>query len=287
MDQAIKRKIEYAVGSSVLAHSPLSGGDIASAYKVTTSDKRVFFCKTAFDQRNMFVKEANGLKELAKSGAVYVPEVFHAEDGLLILEMIKGGQKSKSFFQSFGQAFARMHRYTGDSYGFYEDNYIGSTYQKNSPKASSHLSWAAFYFEYRILYQTHLLEEKGYSTKELSSLVARLESRIEDLLATDDESASLLHGDLWGGNYIVGEGEASYLIDPAVYYGHREADLAMTTLFGGFDSTFYISYNEEYPLEPGFKEREPLYHLYHLMNHLNLFGGGYYSQVLSILKKFR
>ena len=136
------------------------------------------------------------------------------------------------------------------------------------------------------MYQYKLAEKNGYATQELRAGISKLENKIEKILAGSEESPSLLHGDLWSGNYMIDENGDACLIDPAVYYGHREADLGMTKLFGGFNSEFYKSYNENYPLPDGYDYRENIYKLYHVMNHLNLFGGGYYSQAISLINYY-
>ena len=146
--------------------------------------------------------------------------------------------------------------------------------------------WTKFYFNNRILYQLQLAEKIGNSTNELRNGISALENEIDKIVTDNLEKPSLLHGDLWSGNYMIGENGYACLIDPAVYYGNREADLAMTKLFGGFDARFYESYNETYPLPDGYEYRENIYKLYHVLNHLNLFGGGYYSQAISMIRSY-
>ena len=232
----------------------------------------------------MFVKEAIGLNELAKANTLRVPKVISFSEDTILLEFILTGNKNKNFFEEFGRDFAEMHKFTSEAFGFFEDNYIGSNPQKNIPDENEKSSWSNFYFNKRILYQVQLAEKLGNSTSELRKLVTRLEGRIEKILGVNDEKPSLLHGDLWGGNYMVDENGSAGIIDPAVYYGHREADLGMTRLFGGFSSEFYESYNEIFPLKEGSEYRENIYKLYHVLNHLNLFGGSYYSQAISLIK---
>ena len=231
----------------------------------------------------MFITEAHGLQELNKAAAIRVPEVIMYDDDFILLEYISQGNKSKKFFSEFGRSFALMHKYTSENFGFYEDNFIGSNVQKNIPADKEKESWTSFYFNKRILFQLELTEKLGYATSELKKGIGKLEENIEEIIGTNDEEPSLLHGDLWGGNYIVDENGNVCLIDPAVYYGHREADLGMTKLFGGFNSEFYEDYNEANPLQDGYEYRENIYKLYHVLNHLNLFGGGYYSQAISLI----
>jgi fructosamine-3-kinase len=265
----------------------LSGGCISDAFKITTAVGSNYFLKyNPSTSNDMFIKEANGLKELAKSNAIRVPEVLGFEDDYILLEFIPTGNKKKNFFEEFGRCFAEMHKFASESFGFYEDNYIGSNPQKNIPSEKEKSNWVEFYFNKRILFQFKLAEKLGNSTEELRRGISKLENKIQEIMGDSIQKPSLLHGDLWGGNYMVDESGNAVLIDPAVYYGHREADLGMTKLFGGFGSEFYKAYNEVFPLEDGYDYRENIYKLYHVLNHLNLFGGGYYSQALSLIKYY-
>lgn len=237
------------------------GGDIAESYHVTLSDNRSIFVKTTSSSSTMFHNEASGLREIKKTGAIKVPEVLFVDDQLLALEMIESSHsRSNSFFSLFGKQMAKLHRNSSKSWGYFEDNYIGKTKQKNLPQLpyDSNMSsggWFEFYFKNRLMVQYRLMERNGFCTKEVSSLFSRLENNLETILSYAKEPPALLHGDLWGGNYLIGKGGTPYLIDPAIYYGHREADLAMTSLFGGFNPIFYEAYNKEYPLQSGYKKR--------------------------------
>ena len=286
-EEKIKTRIEEKLGSKIKSFTSLSGGCISDAYKVATNNGSNFFLKFNPSASNdMFIKEANGLKELAKANAIKIPEVLSFDEDYILLEYIPTGHRKKNFFEEFGKSFAEMHRFTSESFGFFEDNYIGSNPQKNIPNEKEKTSWANFYFNKRILYQFQLAEKLGNSTPELRKGISKLESKIEEIIGETKAVPSLLHGDLWGGNYMVDENGNAVLIDPAVYYGHREADLGMTKLFGGFSSEFYRAYVETFPLEDGYEYRENIYKLYHVLNHLNLFGGGYYSQAISLIKFF-
>jgi len=283
--EKIKTKIEEKLGSKIKSFTSLSGGCISDAYKITTNDKSDFFLKyNPSTSNDMFVKEANGLTELAKSDAIRVPEVLGFDDDYILLEYISTGSKKKNFFEDFGRCFAEMHKFTSESFGFFEDNYIGSNPQKNIPAEKEKSNWVEFYFNKRILFQFELSEKLGNSTEELRIGISKLENKIQEIIGNSNEKPALLHGDLWSGNYMVDENGSAVLIDPAVYYGNREADLGMTKLFGGFGSEFYKTYNEIFPLEDGYEYRENIYKLYHILNHLNLFGGGYYSQAISLIK---
>jgi len=286
-EEKIKARIEEKLDSKIKSISSLSGGCISDAFKVTTENGSNFFLKYNSSASNdMFIKEANGLKELAKANAIRIAEVLSFDADYILLEYIPTGSKKKIFFEDFGRSFAEMHRYISDEFGFYEDNYIGSNPQKNIPDENEKNDWVKFYFNKRILFQLQLAEKLGNSTDALRKGISKLEDKIEDIIGGSKEKPSLLHGDLWGGNYMVDENGNAVLIDPAVYYGHREADLGMTKLFGGFSYEFYRAYNETFPLEDGYEYRENIYKLYHVLNHLNLFGGGYYSQAISLIKYY-
>ena len=285
LNTIIKNKIEENTGAKIKSFSLLSGGCISDAYKIITSDGRIYLLKYHSGVSNdMFEKEANGLKELVKPNAIRVPEVLIVDKDYILLEFISSGRKKKNFFEDFGRRFAELHKYTADEFGFYEDNYIGSNPQSNIPYDKEKQNWVSFYFNKRILFQLKLAEKLGNATPELRKSISKLEEKIEEIIGSNEEKPSLLHGDLWGGNYMVDENGEAVLIDPAIYYGHREADLGMTKLFGGFSNEFYKSYNETYPLDDGYEYRENIYKLYHVLNHLNLFGGGYYSQAISLIK---
>ena len=284
-EEKIKKRIEEKLGSKIKSFSSLSGGCISDAFKISTENGTSFFLKYNPSASNdMFFKEANGLRELDKSNAIKIPEVLSVDEDYILLEFIASGNRKKNFFEDFGKSFAEMHKFKSDSFGFYENNYIGSNPQINIPDEKEKSDWTAFYLNKRILFQLQLAEKLGNSTDELRKGISKLENKIEDIIGHNSEKPSLLHGDLWAGNYMIDQNGNAVLIDPAAYYGHREADLGMTKLFGGFNSEFYKAYNESFPLEDGFDYRENIYKLYHVLNHLNLFGGGYYSQAISLIK---
>lgn len=284
MIDQIKSKIQKELNCRIISSKSVGGGCINDAETIFTSDNRKFFLKKNFSTpEDMFFKEANGLRELKKANAIRVPEVIMVDNNFILLEQINSGRKSKSFDEDFGRAFAKLHQYTAESFGFYEDNYIGSTQQKNIPSEEEKNNWIKFFFNKRILFQYRLLESKGYADSALINRVALIENKIEEILDGSENVPLLLHGDLWSGNYMVDDNGNACLIDPAVYYGNREADLAMTKLFGVFSSVFYKSYNEVFPLPDGYEYRENIYKLYHIMNHLNLFGGPYYHQTISLM----
>jgi protein-ribulosamine 3-kinase len=286
MNSKLKHQLEEQLNEEIVNSNSVSGGCIADSRRIQTKSGKKYFVKTHSGSKGMFLKEANGLKELSLPNAIRIPKVIHAADNYLLLEHIEQGSKMAGFFSHFGEQFATMHRYTNKSFGFFEDNYIGSTPQINSANVEQQKNWPEFYYQKRILQQLYFAEQNGYATSELSSLVAKLENTIEHILEGSEEPPTLLHGDLWGGNYLCDIENSAVLIDPAVYYGHREADLAMTHMFGGFSSEFYDAYNSAYPLKEGWQYREGIYLLYHYMNHLNLFGNSYYSQCIQLLSKY-
>lgn len=278
----ISKKLEEALFQKIKSVTPLGGGCIGNAMKVETEEGKKYFVKN-YDNSKMHAAEANGLNELKTSNTIRIPRVLKFDENFLILEYIESTKPCVNFMEKFGNQFAQLHKNYSTRFGYFEDNFIGSTDQINVPQNDN---WAEFYLENRIMYQFRLAEKNGYSTEELKSGIKIIEKRIDKILEGSDEKPSLLHGDLWGGNYITDQRGNPCLIDPAVYYGNREADLAMTKLFGGFDKLFYSAYQEEYPLNDGWEYREDLYKLYHILNHLNLFGGSYYSQAVSLINKY-
>ena len=278
--------IETILSEKIISSTSIGGGCIADSRKITTASGKFFFLKSRNRDNRMFHCEANGLRELAKAQCLRIPQVVAVEDDFLLLEYIRQGNRPTHFFEEFGKNFARLHRFQSDKFGFYENNYIGATPQINIPNEGEENDWTAFYFNKRLLYQYHLAEKNGYATPRMQHAFSKLETKIASILQGSQEPPCLLHGDLWGGNYVCDKNGKAVLIDPAVYYGHREADLAMTKLFGGFSAAFYEAYLCEYPLPDGWEYRENIYKLYHVLNHLNLFGTGYLSETEQILENY-
>jgi fructosamine-3-kinase len=252
---------------------------------VRTVSGREYFLKSGSDS-DLYRCEANGLNELALAQSIRVAGVVSVGNNYILTEYIRRGTATEDFFIRFGQEFARMHRYQSGHFGFYEDNFIGNNEQLNIPDEKERTDWAEFYYNKRLLFQFRLAEKNGYATREMKNGLIRLKKTIALLLSESMEPPCLLHGDLWAGNFICDEEGNAVLIDPAVYYGHREVDLAMTKLFGGFSRSFYDGYQQEYPLKPGWEYREGLYRLYHVLNHLNLFGRGYLHEAEYLLNKY-
>lgn len=278
----MKSKLENIFKEKIISGNLVGGGCIANAQKITTESGALYFTKQ-YAKSEIYRTEANGLKELAKANVIRIPQVIHQDDTILILEFIESAKQVKNFSEIFGRQFAVLHKYTSNNFGFYEDNYCGSTPQKNLPQK---IIWTEFFFENRLLFQYKLAEQNGYVSTEMKNAFNHIEKEIYKIIGKSEENPSLLHGDLWSGNYMTDERGMPCLIDPAVYYGHREVDLAMTKLFGNFGATFYSSYQEAFPLQEGWKHRENIYKLYHIFNHLNIFGKGYYSQVIDLMESY-
>ncbi len=276
-------------GTTVRARHHAGGGSINDAAVLELADGSTLFLKqNSASHTGLFEEEARGLLALAEAEGPRVPRVLALfSDGhtqTFLMEYIASGRKGSGFFSRFGRDLARLHRTNrNDRCGFERDNHIGSTPQRNRWTRD----WHAFFGEHRLLFQVELAQQRGHADTTMVRRTETLARKLPDLLPhVEDGRPSLLHGDLWGGNYMVDSEGQSVLIDPAVYYGHREADLAMTELFGGFSPEFYRAYREEWPLEPGYEKRRDLYNLYHLLNHLNLFGRGYLGSCQAILKRF-
>ncbi len=283
----VRKKLEEVTGETaeLLSVSPVGGGDINEAYRFETTLGTYFVKKNSSSRfPQMFEKEALGLKILADAEEIPVPEVMTCdetgEEAFLIMKYIPPGTKSTDFWETFGRRLAALHRHTVEMFGLDHDNYIGSLHQSNR----RHRSWTDFFREERLQFQVKMARDAGRIDSDTIRKFERFYQKLEDIFPV--EPPALIHGDLWGGNFIVNpEGEA-VIIDPAVYYGHREMDLGMSQLFGGFHHEFYEAYNRHYPLEPGWQKRLDYCNLYPLMVHVNLFGGGYLGSVKSILKRF-
>jgi protein-ribulosamine 3-kinase len=282
----IVEKIEKIRGAKIKRSNLLGGGCINDARRIVFDDGGSLLLKVNPGAKASFSKEANGLIELAKPGVIRVPKVVEAEDDFILMEYIEGMPKGNKFYENFGRNFALLHQYLGEMYGFYENNYIGSTEQLNIASGEEKEDWISFFYHKRLFFQFKLAERNGFVTEELRNSFGRLSDKIDDILGGRNIKPSLMHGDLWSGNYMSDEKGEACIIDPAVYYGDREADLAMTRLFGGFSRSFYDSYNETFPLDAGFEERENIYKLYHILNHLNIFGRSYYQQSLSLMNYY-
>ena len=260
--------------------SSTGGGCINQAARVNYGDTSYFVKLNTAGKADMFAAEALGLQELRSSRTLKIPEpVCHGDDGessWLVLEDLELGGRGD--LAALGEGLAALHRVTRQQFGWDTDNTIGSTLQVNT----CHHDWVAFWREHRLQFQLELAARNGHGGR-LQSQGERLLDLFPALFTDYTPEASLLHGDLWSGNYaFTNSGEAT-IFDPAVYYGDREADLAMTELFGGFGSDFYAAYRADYPVDPGYGVRKTLYNLYHILNHLNIFGDAYRLQAYRMM----
>lgn len=283
MHDALIEILSGITSRPVLSMQSVSGGDINDAYKLVTADG-YFFLKTndrIAEPDRMFREEAIALNFIAETGEARVPGVLtHGrlhDMGFLVLEWIQPGRASARTARDLGSSLASLHQVTSDEYGWPSDNFIGSLAQRNR----AHTSWSAFYINQRLIPQFEIACNAGYLA---SGRTRAFLKNIEPLLVS--EKPSLLHGDLWSGNWMADEEGNPYLIDPAAYFGDREVDIALTQLFGGFDPDFYRAYQETYPLPVEYEQRLPLYQLYYLLVHLNLFGASYRPSVLDIVNRY-
>lgn len=268
----------------------VGGGCINESQKFVLDDGRTYFVKSNRPQLlNMFEQEMTGLQALERVGCLRVPQPItsgltqEGQFAFLVLQWIEPGRERPGSSEAFGRNLARLHQQaTAPQFGFSADNYIGSTVQRNGWQQD----WCEFWRQSRLGDQFRLARENGYADAEFNRLADQVMDATESIVGEPDEPPTLIHGDLWSGNYLYDTQGQAVLIDPAAYYGRREAELAMTRLFGGFDSHFYQAYHEVWPLAPGAAERIDFYQLYHVLNHLNLFGGSYRSQCLALLKRF-
>ena len=288
--QSIIEHIEQSTGKCFSANQQQSvgGGSINNAFTLSDGVGGQYFVKTNSPGRlAMFEAEAKGLAEMASSHCIKVPAaICFGDDGTqsyIVLEYFDmSGRADQALL---GEQLAAMHRVTAEKYGWKIDNTIGVTHQPNTQGES----WLEFWREHRLGFQLQLAVENGYGG-ELQSLGERLLVEMPKLFVGRTIEASMLHGDLWGGN-IAGLSEdglsdgTPIIFDPAFYYGDRESDLAMTYVFGGFSANFYASYQSAYPLDDGFAVRKTFYNIYHIINHLNMFGGDYHGQAVNMLEQ--
>lgn len=291
---SLEEAIRAIFGSrvSVDGMCSVSGGDINRAYRLTLTDGACVFMKSNTKENlPFFTAEAEGLAAIAAAGALRTPELLglgtdDRHGAFLLLTWVEAKPQSRGFWENFGRGLAAMHRadtqhIAGGGFGFAHDNFIGAGRQINTPGDS----WVGFFRDCRLTPMFRTADASGYFDAEDRRRMTRLLDRLDEHLI-EPERPSLLHGDLWSGNFITGSDGEAWLIDPAAYVGHAEADLAMTELFGGFSPVFSDAYKEAFPLAPGYGHRRDLYNLYHLLNHLNLFGTAYRSAVRRILRVY-
>ena len=266
------------------------GGDINRTYKLTLSDGRSVFMKSnTLKNLPFFEAEAKGLEALRQTNTIGVPEVLgigtDQDTAFLLIEYLEAAPKIDGYWEVFGRELAALHRadtthlLENGRFGFFADNYIGATPQKNTAM----MNWIDFFRECRLLPQIIMADR--YFDLKLRRLCTKLLDHLDSYLA-EPEFPSLLHGDLWSGNAAPGADGKAWIFDPAAYVGHYEAELAMTELFGRYRSDFYRAYSEVTPIDSGYRDRRDLYNLYHLLNHLNLFGDSYLSSVRQIVSRY-
>lgn len=292
--QAMEEALSALFGKNVqiVESRRVTGGDVNEACKLTlTNGKQIFVKRNAMENADIFVAETVGLLAIAATGTIRIPDILGTgidrERGcsFLLMEYIESGSRGRDFWKTFGRQLADMHRAptdeltAGGKFGFVMDNYIGIRKQKNDICDS----WTAFFRDCRLAPQFEAAYD--YFDRTERKKITGLLDRVGDVLV-EPTHPSLLHGDLWAGNFMTGTDGRGWLIDPAAYVGHAEADIAMTELFGGFSQSFYDAYREAATVQPGYEERRDLYNLYHLLNHLNMFGVTYLSGVKRILKKY-
>lgn len=288
MNAETRAEMGRRLGTSVVSLQGLGGGDINEAFLVGLADGRRVFAKCNADaDRTMFEVEARGLTWLAEAAALRVPEVIAVFSGtesacpFLVLELLEPGARASDFDDLLGEGLAALHRAGAPSFGLAHDNFIGSLPQSNRLAPS----WVEFYRERRLAPQLERARRHALLDAALERAAERLLGRLDALLGSSEPPARL-HGDLWSGNVHVDSRGQPVLIDPAVYGGHREMDLAMLRLFGGVGERVFEAYQASYPLAPGHRERVPLCQLYPLLVHLNLFGSSYARQVRSVVERY-
>jgi fructosamine-3-kinase len=289
MIAALKRVLSLQPKEDILSIQEVRGGDIGRSYRVETTERRLFVKYRPDLSGLVFQREAEGLALLGETGAVAVPETYYAggiperDGGMIVLEWIESGSFSPMMDETFGSKLADLHRTRspGGRFGLDNDNYIGLLPQPNGWCDT----WTEFYLQRRLMPMIRLAEQRGRLPAERRRRLTRLAESLDRWIPETAEP-SLLHGDLWHGNRIAGGDGQPYLIDPAVFYGDREYEMAFTELFGGFSPRFYAAYEASYPLPPDYPERRPLYQLYYLLVHLILFGEAYGSSVDRVLVRY-
>ena len=280
--EAISENIATTTGVDALSEQLgyVSGGDINQAMRVRHGDTSYFVKLNSAHMLDMFEAEAAGLRELQRADALKIPQPVcwgaNDESAWLVMENLSLGGRGNPV--ALGEGLAAMHRITRPQFGWFRNNTIGSTPQSNTASDD----WIGFWREQRLQFQLTLAERHGAGSA-LLSLGEQLLEVFPALFDSYQPEPSLLHGDLWSGNYAYTDNGKPAIFDPAVYFGDREADLAMTELFGSFGGDFYAAYENAWPVAPGYKTRKTLYNLYHILNHFNLFGGGYASQAQGMM----
>lgn len=275
-EHILKEAILKYTGETDPGMERLYGGDINQVVLIKGRRGKAVLKTNNHPLQGMFKAEAKGLETLSQCEAFCVPQVLAVDEGFLLMTYIEPGSKNKASADTLGRALGSLHNIKSKCFGFSHDNYIGSLPQSNRRHENS----VDFYREERLLPQFESAINKGYKIRDTDLFLNRLQELIPE------EPASLVHGDLWSGNYMVSAKGEPCLIDPAVSYSSRETDLAMMALFGGFPKNYVAAYEEVTPLVPGWQDRVSLWQLYYILVHLNLFGSGYYSRVIQIVKRY-
>ncbi|MGB5633527.1 MAG: fructosamine kinase family protein [Waterburya sp.] len=280
----IAQAITQATGKefAIATTNSVSGGCINQGYKVSGNDTEYFVKLNQASQVEMLAAEALGLKQIHATKTITVPQPIcwgiAANSSYIVLQWLNLGGGNNQSWTEMGRQLAAMHREgTSKDFGWERNNTIGSTPQINTWMDN----WADFFAEQRIGYQLKLAKRRGGSFPDPNKVV----NAVKDKLAARQPQPSLVHGDLWSGNAAIATDGAPIILDPATYYGDRETDIAMTELFGGFPTAFYNGYNEAWQLDSGYQQRKSIYNLYHILNHFNLFGGGYANQAQRIIQQ--
>jgi len=282
LPQALQTHLTTYFQASIVDANPLSGGDINHAVRISLSTDQTIFVKWhPSPLKGMFPAEAFSLQMLAKADALRIPKVYFATEDYLALEWLGKGVRRAAVATQLGEGLAKQHRFTADKFGLTQDNFCGLTPQKNTRTDN----WVTFFAENRLGAQMKIAAKQNHLPRQRARRLEKLIAHLGDFLPTHPP-VSLLHGDLWGGNWLVTASGEAALIDPAIYFGHREADIAFTEVFGGFPPEFYDAYQATWALDSGYQYRKDIYNLYHLLNHLNLFGEAYGHQVDIILKEY-
>lgn len=282
MSATLRSTLAEALGSPVSALAPVTGGDINDAYAATLATGEQVFVKTRADApAGMYAREAEGLAWLAEAGALRTPQVRLVRDDMLVLTFVARAPRQHDFDLQLGRGLAAVHRFGAPCFGWSRDNFIANLPQDNRALPT----FAALYRERRLMPLVQRARERGLLEPRDSAAFDRLYPRLGQLLGPEEPPARV-HGDLWSGNVHVDQTGAPMLIDPAVYGGHRELDLAMLSLFGSPSEDFFAAYDEHYPRAPGSRERVALLQLYPLLVHVNLFGGAYVAQLRAALAQY-
>ncbi|MEL0457148.1 fructosamine kinase family protein [Flavobacteriaceae bacterium SZ-1-7] len=285
MIENLKSHISHILNETITKVSPVHGGDISTAYKIET-EKNSYFIKTnkSSNALHMFQIEANGLNTIGNTNTIKTPKVLGCNrfenTAFLLMEFINSKSPSSKDFENLGSQLAKLHQCPAENFGLNQDNFIGSLPQSNK----QHKSWVDFYTEERLLPQIELAKQKGLLSNAECHSGQSIQIQLQHLF--QNIKPALLHGDLWSGNYLISKDGTPYLIDPAVYYGHHEVDIAMSKLFGGFGIRFYETYQDYFQPDENTSARIEIYQLYYLLVNLNLFGRSYHGSVVNIFRKY-